>query len=211
VTNNTCKNNDVYGIYIYYSCDNNYIYHNNLVNNATQAYDSCFNFWDNGYPSGGNYWSDYTGVDKNHGENQNIPGSDGIGDTPYYISSISSGNNATILKDRYPLIPIPAIINISPTTLNLKSEGNWITCCIELPSGYDAKNINVSTVRLIVGNGSVPAELSPIGGGGHKLMVKFSRLAVQAIVSVGKAEATVIGEVDGIPFEGRTNIRVINQ
>jgi len=112
-------------------------------------------------------------------------------------------------------IPIPAIINIDPDTLNLKSKGNWITCYIELPEGYSVENIDVSTVRLIVANGNVPAELSLTQIGDHDndgipdLMVKFSRSAVQAIVSVGEVELTVIGRVDGIPFEGRDNIRSI--
>ena len=47
---------------------------------------------------GGNYWSDYTGNDYYRGINQDIPGSDGIGDTPYNISG--PGNNT----DRYPLM-----------------------------------------------------------------------------------------------------------
>jgi len=38
--------------------------------------------WDNGYPSGGNYWSDYAGIDLYHGPDQYLPGCDGIGDTP---------------------------------------------------------------------------------------------------------------------------------
>jgi hypothetical protein len=54
------------------------------------------NAWDDGYPSGGNYWSDYTGVDLRKGPYQNETGSDGIGDTPYSIDS----DNA----DRYPLM-----------------------------------------------------------------------------------------------------------
>jgi len=84
------------GIGIFSGSDNNHIYHNNFVNNG-HTYDDGTNYWDNGYPSGGNYWSDYTGVDENYGENQDIPGSDGIGDTPY---DILGDNN----RDRYPLV-----------------------------------------------------------------------------------------------------------
>jgi nitrous oxidase accessory protein NosD len=54
------------------------------------------NTWDNGYPSGGNYWSDYSGVDEYSGPYQNETGSDGIGDTPYIIDEKNC--------DRYPLI-----------------------------------------------------------------------------------------------------------
>jgi len=54
------------------------------------------NFWDDGYPSGGNYWSDYTDIDVFSGPYQNVTGSDGIGDIPYTIDE----NN----QDRYPLI-----------------------------------------------------------------------------------------------------------
>ena len=101
--NNTVKNNVLSnngcGIELWENSDNNLIYHNNIVNNATQAYDECSNFWDDGYPSGGNYWSDYTGTDENQGENQEILGSDGIGDTPYYIP----GDNN---RDRYPFMDL---------------------------------------------------------------------------------------------------------
>jgi hypothetical protein len=54
------------------------------------------NVWDDGYPSGGNYWSDYKGIDVKSGPNQDQPRSDGIGDTPYVIDA----NN----QDRYPLM-----------------------------------------------------------------------------------------------------------
>jgi len=102
IENNLVKNNSEYGIYLYYVY-NNLIYHNNFKNNTNQAYDYGSNYWDNGYPSGGNYWSDYTGMDNYRGENQNIPGSDGICDTSY---NIYGGGN----KDRYPLMnPILAV------------------------------------------------------------------------------------------------------
>jgi outer membrane protein assembly factor BamB len=54
------------------------------------------NVWDDGYPSGGNYWSDYAGSDLFSGSNQNELGNDGIGDTPYIIDSDN--------LDRYPLM-----------------------------------------------------------------------------------------------------------
>ena len=83
-------------------CENNIIYHNNFIDNTIyQAilYPEPYNnTWDNGYPSGGNYWSDYTGVDEYSGPNQDQPDSDGIGDTLYTIDV----NN----QDRYPLMSL---------------------------------------------------------------------------------------------------------
>ena len=75
------------------------VYHNDFVDNLVQASESTLcigNQWDDGYPSGGNHWSDYLGVDEYSGVDQTEPGSDGIGDTPYVVSS---GN-----QDRYPLM-----------------------------------------------------------------------------------------------------------
>jgi parallel beta-helix repeat protein len=78
---------------------NNLIYHNNFTNNTQNAWDDTSgNKWDNGYPSGGNYWSNYTGADMYHGPDQNLIGSDSIGDTPY---NISGGAGA---RDNYPLV-----------------------------------------------------------------------------------------------------------
>lgn len=80
------------GIEIQQSSNNNNIFHNNFfASEENNAYDKCSNTWDDGYPSGGNYWDDYNGGDANH---------DGIGDTPY---NIPGGNNN---KDHYPLMSI---------------------------------------------------------------------------------------------------------
>jgi len=93
--NNVSSNN--YGICVNTSQTlNNLIYHNNLVNNTYQAStNEAAGQWDNGYPSGGNYWNDYNATDLFSGIFQNLTGSDGIGDLAYTIDA----NNT----DRYPL------------------------------------------------------------------------------------------------------------
>lgn len=87
---NTLVENSTYGL-----CSSdalgNYIHHNNFIDNHNPANTSDENTWDNGYPSGGNYWDDYPGTDNCSGPDQNLPGSDGIGDTDYR-------------DDRYPLM-----------------------------------------------------------------------------------------------------------
>jgi parallel beta-helix repeat protein len=76
---------------------NNSIYHNDFVNNVRQVYSSLsVNVWDDGYPSGGNYWSDYSGIDLRNGVYQNEAGSDWIGDWFYTIDQKNT--------DRYPLM-----------------------------------------------------------------------------------------------------------
>jgi len=92
----------------------NAIYHNNFINNTYQVYfDGLWNVWDDGYPSGGNYWSDYIGIDLYKGPWQEIEtGSDGIGDTPYTIDYYN--------KDRYPLMkPYGGPYDIGITNMTL--------------------------------------------------------------------------------------------
>jgi len=103
ILSNIIMTNKEDGIRVEYS-SNNTIYHNNFINNTIQAYTTnSVNVWDDGYPSGGNYWSNYTGVDADV---------DGIGDTPYIIDADN--------QDRYPLMTL-----IKPWTLlcDINSDG----------------------------------------------------------------------------------------
>jgi parallel beta-helix repeat protein len=87
ISQNIIAGNNQYGMSLE-SSSNNTVFHNKFVDNTNQIhiYDST-NSWDNGYPSGGNYWSDYNGSDANN---------DFFGDTPYVIDE----NNV----DRYPFM-----------------------------------------------------------------------------------------------------------
>ncbi|TET89695.1 MAG: hypothetical protein E3J35_08925 [Methanomassiliicoccales archaeon] len=102
---NSVSSNSYYGLSLSLS-DSNRIYHNNIVGNKKQAYDDGANQWDDGYPSGGNYWSDYVGIDQFSGLNQDLPGSDGIGDSLYYIYPGTS-------VDYYPKVD-PNVVPKSP-------------------------------------------------------------------------------------------------
>jgi parallel beta-helix repeat protein len=100
-TNNSIYANNIVNnrpnVYLDIYCSDNSIYHNNLIGNEeVEVWEYGSNAWDDGYPSGGNYWSDYVGSDSFGGLFQNETGSDGIGDTPYIICV---GN-----QDRYPLM-----------------------------------------------------------------------------------------------------------
>jgi parallel beta-helix repeat protein len=95
ITNNTMENSSVSGIWLDQS-NAATIYLNNFISNTQQATTSnSTSTWDNGYPIGGNYWSDHSSNDSKSGPNQDQLGPDGIIDTPYTIDAKN--------EDRYPL------------------------------------------------------------------------------------------------------------
>jgi parallel beta-helix repeat protein len=99
ITSNYLTNCTNYGIYLD-NCASNRIFHNSFISAgwapAFIGSDVYTLYWDDGYPSGGNYWSDYFGVDSFSGPYQNETGKDGMGDTPHVIV----GSN----RDKYPLM-----------------------------------------------------------------------------------------------------------
>jgi parallel beta-helix repeat protein len=126
-SNNTISKNNItnnwWGITSYYST-NNKIFHNNFINNPSQAcIESSVDIWDDGYPSGGNYWNDYVGVDAKNGPSQDHLGRDGIGDTPYVID----GSN----QDNYPLMtphtPHDLAVIHSTTSRTVVGQGYSLT------------------------------------------------------------------------------------
>jgi len=122
---------------------NNFIYHNNFLENVIQAFaENSDNQWD--YESEGNYWSDYAGVDANN---------DGIGDIPYYIGSRG--------EDRYPLV-LPWGFSIS----SVHPQSNAVDVPINTPievtfsEPMNAATISESTFFLQDGNETVSESVS---------------------------------------------------
>jgi len=94
------------GIWLKNSSSNK-ISNNNFINNKPLVDTrSSLNTWDEGYPSGGNYWSSCKGVDVYSGFYQNETGNDGIGDSVYAINDV---------VDRFPLMAptLSFTVNIS--------------------------------------------------------------------------------------------------
>ncbi len=90
---------------------NNAFYHNNFIDNYAHVTKHDLkslqvNTWDNGSFSGGNYWSNYNGVDAN---------GDGISGVPYTVCS----NN----QDRYPLMQ-PWEPDVAPPRISISSPEN---------------------------------------------------------------------------------------
>jgi hypothetical protein len=75
---------------------------NNIPAYVTGGYT---NQWDNGYPSGGNHWSNYNGKDLFSDPEQNHLGSDGIGDMSCTIDSYN--------VDDYPLMGMFSDFNVT--------------------------------------------------------------------------------------------------
>lgn len=118
------------------------IYHNFFTKN--DCIDCGHNSWDNGYPSGGNYWDDYTGTDYYHGPNQNLSGSDGIGDTLYIIPE---GDN----QDSYPLMEPYDWSNEPPVAdFDYSMDGSLVT--FDASASYDSDG-NITTWFWDFGDG----------------------------------------------------------
>lgn len=126
----------------------------------------------------------------------------------HYGSDLNSDGDTGDYVVRYLNMVIPATIDIDPDTLNLHSNGRWITVYIDLPAGYDVNNIAISTVTL---DQTLNAEWCDVQG--TTLMVKFSRLDVENLIGSPQVsvELSVEGKLtNGIPFMGQDSIRAIN-
>jgi hypothetical protein len=138
-----------------------------------------------------------------------------------------------IVSTETEIIPIiPATIDFDPDTLNLKSNGEWVTVYVELPvgHGYNLTEIDRETIML---NYTLQVDTfwinqtleSLIGDYDNDtipdLMIKFNRAALLEFILknvelelrrgylYAEVTLTITGKVAKVPFEGSDKIKVI--
>lgn len=143
---------------------------------------------------------------------------------------VFAGGHFDSLPTRFPigiafLVGIKATLDFQPTTLNLKSNGKWVTCYIELPGDYSAADIDINSVILNkINNIEINPSIYPEGpfavgdydgDGIPDLMVKFNRLGLVArLINMGigeeEVELGIAGELNNkIPFHDVSTIMII--
>ncbi len=205
ISGNIITDND-YGIGFSASAYN-LIRGNYFIDNSIQVYDAStddstvtasVNTWYVSYPAGGNYWSDYTGIDVKTGIDQDEDGSDGVGDTPHVIDS----NN----KDKYPLILegsslVVYITSPENTTYNVNS----VTLTVTVSETDSLIRYSLDGQANITISGSTT--LSDLSEGSHKLTV-FAKDAegnenshtVYFTISEGAETPTETEESESLPI-----------
>jgi hypothetical protein len=131
---------------------------------------------------------------------------------PDLVTANLSSPTVSVLLHRS---PVRVAFKFDPSTLNLASEGRWVTGALEPVPPLSANDIDVASIRL---NGSVPVDrAAPTGQRGLNgkavcdLKVSFDRASVEATLLGGdRVPVSVTGTVNGREFLGTDTIRVLS-
>ncbi len=174
------------------NCSGCSVYGNDVLGNQNQGIEQGFganpNFWDAGYPGGGNYWSNYQGADVCRGPAQSdCSAPDGFGDAPVFVNSFKA--------DRYPrMVPDFAEGDDVPPTVAITSPppGSEVTTDpftvtgTAADEGSGVRRVEVSQNggpwMIASGTTSWSIPVSPVGG--------TNSLSVRSLDHAGQMSAT---------------------
>jgi len=171
----------------------------------------------------GDTWSDPQPLTDDPNYNNHTPYAALIDNEVWVIWVSDRSGNSDIWMSK--IAPVPAAIDTDPDTLNLKSNGEWITVYIELPEDYSVSDIDPNSI-LLNGTISVDAE-GPVAVGDYDLdnvpdlMVKFDRAAIIEWLNTNdygedtgkyyEINLTITGTVSGTQFAGTDQVRVLKR
>jgi len=152
--------------------NSNVLYHNNFNADAggtltVSAHSAFNNTWDNGYPSGGNYWNDYAGNDSYSGPHQNETGSDGIGDTAYTIDENNQDNFPLMNPWTPPDYMPPQIFVLSPRNTTYATTPVPLTFTVNEPTSWIGYSLDGQANITVLGN----TTLTGLSEGMHNVIV----------------------------------------
>ncbi len=129
-------------------------------------------------------------------------------DTIRLIGKDKNKNNSESEEDKQ-----IRLTKITPSTLNINGNSEWVTCHLRLPEGSNASDIKLETVML---EGVIAADWLVFNENNQIAMIKFNGSAVRdyliAQELLGEVELTVTGElIDGTTFALSDTITVIDK
>lgn len=105
--------------------------------------------------------------------------------------------------------------DLKPDTLRRTSRGKYVTGYLELIEELDVREVDLSTVALIVdGQTMVPAltsfaKIADYNSNGiPDLKLKFERMQLTNAIGTGTVEIAIIGSINGLYFQGSDTVKV---
>jgi parallel beta-helix repeat protein len=158
--NNVTSKTSLSGLYSHGICFNtafnNSFYHNNIINNTYQFWSSnSVNFWDDGYPNGGNYWSDYTAKNPNADARSKL----GIYNLPYVIDPQNRDHYPLVKHFNsadYALLTVPPKVSIlSPLNLAYNESDLPLVFTVDKAVNWEAYSLDGKQNTTVTGNSTI--------------------------------------------------------
>jgi len=137
------------------------------------------------------------------------------------LSNLASGT--TLASEPAPTPPtgLTFEMTFTPRSLNLVSQGQWVTVHLFLPSGYRANQVDTSTIKLndslspdskFKGVNQFKKGKKDKGKSSSNLVLKFSRAEFAELVgeASGEFEVSLIGEINGETFSASDTVNILS-
>jgi parallel beta-helix repeat protein len=183
---NTVSNNGV-GIGLS-AASGSIVYHNNIIGNTVQASDStATNAWNDSYPSGGNYWSDYSPTCQDWHNGSFTPQATGDWDGICDFQLDIDADSADFYPLKYPWGSPPPTDTTAPTIWNWQPpDGTTVSAARPSiganytdPSGIDLTSVMIEVDTMdetpsstVLGDGTLFVPAMPLLDGPHTVYLE---------------------------------------